>query len=462
MSLFKTKLTALSAAMLLAGCASFKSHELVETQNHAYFASQAYLAELKQADSGHWWYGYQSSELNELIKTALENNHSLRAAQHRYRAALAQLGYQSDQYLPQGGVSAEIERQKLTGDITNQTSVGLSATWEIDLFGRISSLVNAAQAQTYQAAEARVQLMAEVVTGVTRSYFEWQGNQLKLDLVNAQIAALEESLQVLQARVDEGFVSSLDVERTLAQLNQQKTLLPIVKQALYQSQASLAVLLGVPAEQVKLDYHNESLDLALAAPFSLYQPEFAVKLKPEINIAMYQLAEQSALDEASQAALYPSISLTGFAGWINTDGTRLSSNESWSVTPGISWSILSWPALQNQADAQAELTQAAYADYENTLVRVISEAQNSLKAMHYGQQLNAFSQQRVFHALSALEQAQALYEEGSVPYLDLLNARQEALQAERDSLDAKISLIQARVSTYNAFSGGWSRTVLTQ
>ncbi|WP_158968522.1 TolC family protein [Paraglaciecola sp. L3A3] len=457
-----TKLSTLVLALTLAGCVSSQQATQDSTLSNTFFAEQNYAQELAQSETNsQWWQSYQSMQLNSLVTQALESNRNLAAAQLRFRAAMQQLGYEEAQYWPQGGLQGEASRESVAGSVQNSASIGAGINWQLDLFGRISALIEAAEANSLQAQEQRHQLAAEVVSGVARSFFEWQGNQLKLQIINQQIAALVASIDVLQARVDEGFASKLDVNRTYAQLNQQKALLPQIETALYQNKATLAVFLGTTPEQVELSFSADLLSKNLIQPVALIQPDKAVSLRPEISIARYQLLQQSALADAADAALYPDISISGFAGLLNPIGIDLSSNDdAWSLTPQLNWSILSWPALKAQAKAQSSLSQAALADYENTIISVIAESQTALVSMKQSKTLHEFADKRLYYAEQAHLQAKAMYEEGQMPFLDLLSARQDALVAEQASVDAKIAFMLAKISTYKAFSGGWSRTLV--
>ncbi|MFT6472231.1 MAG: TolC family protein [Paraglaciecola chathamensis] len=456
------KLSALTLALTLAGCASGPHLAEKSLAQSAFFAGQNYADELNESGaSNQWWQSYQSPQLDALVKQGLESNRNLQAAQQRLQAAMQQLGYEEAQHLPQGGLQVESSRESAANSIDASANAGANFSWQFDLFGRIAALIKAAEANSFQAQEQKTQLAAEVVSGVTRSFFEWQGNQLKLQIVNQQIAALTESISVLQARVDEGFASKLDINRTYAQLNQQKTLLPQIETALYRNQATLAVLLGQTPSQVQLSFETDLLNNNLIQPVTLNQPEKAVSLRPEISIARYKLLQQSALADAADAALYPDISISGFVGLINPIGNNLSKNDDgWSLTPQLNWSILSWPALKAQAKAQSSLTQAAFLDYENTIISVIAESQTALVNMKQSKNLHEFANQRLLHAEAAHLQAKAMYEEGQMPYLDLLSARQDALVAKQASVDAKVAFMLAKISTYKAFSGGWSRTLV--
>ncbi|MER2494221.1 TolC family protein [Catenovulum sediminis] len=450
-------------ALAISSCATTQEKNNMDVEQMNYFAGKTYAAELtsqQQATENKWWLAYQSEQLNNLVAQGISANHNLRAAQNRYTAALQQLGYEEAQHWPQGGVQLQATRQSVQDQLSTNAQFGASALWQIDLFGRISALTDAALANSLQAQEQQIRLLTEVVSGIVRSYFEWQGKQLKLQIVQQQIAALNESIEVLEARVEEGFASNLDVNRTYAQLNQQKSLLPKIESEMYQIKTTLAVLLGTTADTFTLQTEQQIFSQNLLQPVALAQPEKAIQARSDIHIALHRLTQQQALKEAADAALYPDISISGFVGLLNPTGSSLStSNDAWSVTPQINWSILSLPALKAQANAQDSLAQAALADYENTVVSAVAESQFALVNMQKSKTLIEFADKRLHHAQQANMQAKAMYEEGQVPYLDLLAARQDALIAQQDAVDAKISYTLAKIATYKAFSGGWSRTL---
>ncbi|EWH11430.1 lipoprotein [Catenovulum agarivorans DS-2] len=465
--------TAVATSLLLAACSSttdYQQQAATETAKHSYFSdntnTQNYSHPLLQQTGAsdltmktkQWWLNYKSEQLNALVINAQQNNLNLQSAAKRYAAAQQRLGANKAQYLPQGGLNAEATRASVANQITEEASFGLGLTWQLDLFGRISSLVDAAQAATASAYETQIAINTQVTAGVVRSFIEWQGLTLKQQIVQAQIDALNESVDVLQARVDEGFASHLDLDRTYAQLNQQLAILPQLQTQRFNLQASIAVLTATTPEQINLSFEPSLFSDNLAAPLQIKDSKQALLLRPEIGQAYYQLMQQTALSDSAKAALWPDISIGGFAGLLNPSNISLSADDdAWSVTPSINWSILSWPALQQQAEAQQTLTKAAYDNYQHSIIEVVAESQVALNNLSQSHKLTDYAGTRLSYADKALTQAQAMYEEGQVPYLDLLSARQDALLAKQAAVDAKINLMLAKVSTYKAFSGVWSR-----
>jgi len=140
-------------AVLLSGCAS-KIDRVNEQNLVSDFVAQANVAgELSGADETNWWQKLDSSQLNQLVTDALVNNHNLHTSQLTLKSALARLGEQKAQYLPQGGVEIAAQRSGLGETNSRQSSANIALDWQLDLFGRISALVDAAKASAMSQAE---------------------------------------------------------------------------------------------------------------------------------------------------------------------------------------------------------------------------------------------------------------------------------------------------------------------
>ena len=142
----KYKLTALVVAGLLTGCASKIDELQYQTQLQEYVAKTQIASHLQGQDEINWWQQLNSSQLNNLVMSARSNNHDLHTSQLKLKSALARLGEQKAQYLPQGGVAIDATRSSV-GDVnTRQSAANVNLDWQLDLFGKITALVNAANA----------------------------------------------------------------------------------------------------------------------------------------------------------------------------------------------------------------------------------------------------------------------------------------------------------------------------
>ena len=458
----KTSLTATALLMvaLLSGCAS-KIDTAAEQNLVSELVTQANIAsELSGADEKNWWQKLDSSQLNQLVADALANNHNLQTSQLTLKSALARLGQQKAQYLPQGGVEIAAQRNGLGKSHSRESGANVALDWQLDLFGRITALVDASKSAAISQAEQVRLLQIEVVSSVVKGFVNYQGNVEKQHIVLMQIEALKLSIEVLQAQVDEGVANELDLNRTMAQLRQQQALMPAIEYAKYRDLSTLAVLTGRLTQNLKLT--NEQAILAHEFSVSLSEPNNAIALRPDISRALYDFSQANSLSVAASKALLPDLSLSAFAGVVSIGSNGFSdTQQQWQVAPQLQWSLLSYPALLAQRDAQQFLTKAAYSDYQQVVLNALSESELSLQLLVNQAQQNRFAEQRYQFANNAFLQAEAMYEEGQIPYLELLDARQDVLIAQENSVDTTIASLLAKVNAYQAFNGRWSYALNT-
>ena len=443
------------AIAVLSGCAS-KIDTAAEQQQVNEFVAQAISAEQYVGeDEQNWWYKLGSAQLNQLVSNALANNYDLQTSQLVLKSALARIGEQQAQYLPQGGVEVGAKRSGLGDTNSRQSSANVALDWQLDLFGRITALVDAANSQAMSQAEQVRLLQIEVVSSVVKGFASYQGNLQKQQIIEMQIEALEQSIQVLQAQVDEGVANELDLNRTMAQLRQQQALIPAIEYAKFRDLSTLAVLSAQPTQSLSIE--DERAILSKAFQVSLAKPNQAIALRPDISRALYDFSQANSLSVAASKALLPDISLSGFAGVLSLGSNGFSdTQQQWQVAPQVQWSLLSYPALLAQRDAQQFLSQAAYTDYQQVVLKAINESELSLQYLVNQAQQSRFAEQRYQFANNAFLQAQAMYEEGQIPYLELLDARQDVLIAQENAVDSTISSLLAKVNAYQSFNGRWS------
>ncbi|ETJ48819.1 TolC family protein [Pseudoalteromonas agarivorans] len=453
----KTRLTlsAVLVAAFLSGCASKIDIQSEQNAINDFVAQANIASNVAIADETNWWHKLESKQLNALVNSALANNYNLQTSQLTLKSTLARLGEQKAQYLPQGGVNIGAARSDAPSVFDRQSSANIALDWQLDLFGRITALVDAANASAMSQAEQVRSLQIEVVSSVVKGFVSYQGNVEKQHIIAMQINALEQSIEVLQARVDEGVANELDLNRTMAQLRQQEALMPAIEYAKYSDLSTLAVLTGKLAQDIAIDNEQNLLEQSFSV--ALKNANSAIALRPDISRALYDFSQANSLSVVASKALLPDISLSAFAGVVSIDSTGLkNTDQQWQVAPQLQWSILSYPALLAQRDAQQFLSEAAYSDYQQIVLNAVTQSELSLQMLVNQQQQERYAKQRYGFANKAFLQAQAMYEEGQIPYLELLDARQDVLMAQENAVDTTIATLLAKVNAYQAFNGQWS------
>ena len=155
--------------------------------------------------------------------------------------------------------------------------------------------------------------------------------------------------------------------------------------------------------------------------------------------------------------MLPDVSLDAFVGIVSLGTNTLSNTQQqWQILPQIEWSLLSYPALLAQRDAQQYLSKAAYNEYQKVVLGALNDSELSLRLLSKSIAQKGYADQRYSFANKAFLQANAMYQEGQIPYLALLDARQDVLIAEDNAVNAKITSSLAKVKAYQAFNGRWS------
>jgi multidrug efflux system outer membrane protein len=458
----KTKLTigAVLVATFLSGCANKIDEKQHQQLMQKFIADTEIATQLTGKDEINWWQQLSSTQLNQLVKDALANNYNLQTSQLELQSALARLSAQEADFLPQGGLEIGAQRTSVADNISRQSNANLAMNWQLDLFGRISALVDAANASAMSQAEQLRALQTQVVASVVKGYISYQGNKQKQHIVNMQITALEQSIEVLEARVQEGIANELDLNRTRAQLSRQQALLPETIYAQYRDLSTLALLSGRLSVDLVLKDEQGVFDLPFEV--ALAQPNESIALRPDISQALYEFSQANSLSIAASKALLPDISLHAFAGALSLGNNQLNNTQQqWQVAPQIQWSLLSYPALLAQRDAQQYLSEAAYSQYQQVVLSAINESELSLRLLTKQLEQKGFADKRFTYANNAFIQANAMYQEGQIPYLELLDARQDVLIAQENAVNATISSSLAKVTAYQAFNGRWSYGLIT-
>lgn len=458
-------LTGLSLALLLSGCALTADHQTLMAPDATALAR---LAEEVQAPSAaretqaDWWRAFNDAGLNALVLDALQHNRDLQAAALRLDASLARLDVSRDQLRPQGGLagSADLARSQstLTGlDVVRQESLslGLAASWQLDLFGRIRARIRQAQAELEEQDAARAQVLAEVVSGVVETHTRLAGTARQLKLLERQLASLEESLEVMRLRVEEGIATPLELNRTLALLHEYRARRPELEEAQAGYLETLATLVGVTTHQLSQAYAAE-LPAMDALTLQLPDPERALLDAPELRQAQARVNRAMALSDQARTALYPEISFSGVLGWLSYSSLALGDlREDLEISPQLSWSLLNLSALKASLSAAQLEERAVLAEYEQDLLQVLNRADRAVKAWDARGRLLLEQNRRQGFAVAAFDQARARYEEGVLPYMDYLDAQRDLLDSEATLVEAQSAWLVSYVELQRAFPGHW-------
>ena len=458
-------LAPLAAALSLSACISLAPdyHRPQAPVAASFPGSAAADAAGKAAAATAWQDFFSDARLRQLIEIALANNRDLRLAVLNIEQARAQFQIRRADQLPTVSAGLSGNRQPgTTGGISSVYSAGLLVTaYELDFFGRVRSLTEAAQAQYFATEEARKNVQISLIASVANAYLSLLADEELLALTKKTLAGREESYKLIKLKFDNGAASELD-------LRQAESLVEVARATLAQQQRqraldenALVLLIGQPLpaplpEGVTLASTTMGPELPAGLPSDLLQN------RPDIRQAELQLIAANANIGAARAAFFPRISLTGSAGSASTELGGLFKNGSfvWTFAPQALLTI--FDAGRNQAGLEGARAgrDVAVAQYEKSIQIAFREVADALAGRAtFGDQLRAQQAQAEAEGVR-FKLSELRYQNGVASYLDLLDAQRSLFAAQQAEVQTRLAMMQNRVGLYKVLGGGWSEGAL--
>ncbi len=440
----------------LAGCSMMPAYERPPAPVPVDWPDPAPAAGTPAADVK-WEDFFADARLKALIATALRNNRDLRVAVLNIEQARAQYDIRrADSFPSVGAVVSGSRTPKSGGDSTSVYTAGLAFTaWEIDLFGRIASLSEAALAQYFATEEGRKAAQISLVATVANNWLALVADDELIALTRQTLATREESLRLTKLRFDNGVASELDFRQaqslaegarvTLAQATRQRSL----------DLNALALLLGEP---VPADFATPAGTALLSLPdVPAGLPAEVLVHRPDVRQAEQQLIAANANIGAARAAFFPRITLTAGVGTASSELSGLFKGGSWGWTAAPQLLQPIFDAGRNRAGlASATVSrEIALAQYEKAIQSAFREVADALAGRAtFEDQLRA--QRTVAEAEAVRFRLSELrYTNGVASYLDLLDAQRSLFTAQQALVQTQLQQLQNRVQLYKALGGGW-------
>lgn len=415
---------------------------------------------------GEWWKGFGDPLLDRLIEEAVADNLDVASAKAKVREARATRREAIGGLLPQVDGAGSAERMKTAGTgggVTSQFQAGLDASWELDLFGGNARAVEAATRGADAAEDDLHATLLTLVGDVATNYAEARGLQARIDLARRTAASQRRTAELTRSRFQAGSVSAVDGAKADAQAASTEATIPDLRASYAQAVHRLSVLTGREPGALAASMAPVKPIPAPRRALPTGIPADVLTLRPDVRAAERRLAQATASVGKAEAALYPSVSLTG---QLSTTGVRLgdlgrASSIAWSWGPSVSVPIFQGGKLvaaRDAAEAERDQTLAAWKsavltaleDVENALV---GSAQERIKGRKLAEATARYRQ--------AAELSRTLYAAGSSSFLDVLDAERSLFSAEDALLQSRVAVAVDHVALAKALGGGWTRPVAT-
>jgi multidrug efflux system outer membrane protein len=412
-----------------------------------------------------WWQQFQDPVLNGLIATAVKDNKDVRIAAARVEQFAAQLGTTRSQFFPQLNYSGTAQRERFSentgvplapGVPNPQTTYQALATvsWEIDIWGRIRRLTEAAQAQLFASEEGRRAVILTLVTAVANSYVILRDLDKQLDIAKSTAKTYEETLHLFELRFKGGVISEVELAQVRSQYEQAVAAIPAIEKLVAQQEDALSVLLGHNPGPIPRGRSIDELALPVV-PAGL--PSDLLSRRPDILQAEQQLIAANAQIGAAKALYYPTISLTGFLGAASQELSHLfdSSSRAWNYTGSAAGPIFTGGSIKGQVKQAEAQHQQALVIYEQSIQNAFRDVDDALIDNQKSRQRLAAQGRQVDALRNYARLAWLRFNNGQTSYLEVLDAQRSLFDAELNQTQTQGAVFQALVNIYKAMGGGW-------
>jgi len=448
----------------LSGCVvgpDYRAPDIVTPANFQYEPKDA-----AQTADTQWWKQFGDPLLDALIDEALANNNNVKVAAANVLQAVGVFTQTRSQFFPQVGYGATAGRARSTESgvtpeiamlIPNPASsyqALLSVSWEVDLWGRIARLSEAARANALATDDARQGVILSLVASVASNYIQLRGLDAQLDIAKKTLDTYAESVRLFELQFKYGQVSQMNVAQAQSQYETAAVQIPLLESQIAQTETALSILLGRNPGPIARGKPIDDFMLPVV-PEGL--PSSLLTRRPDLMQSEQTLIAANAQIGAAKALYFPTISLTGAFGTASAELSNLFKGPArvWNYAGQLTGPIFTFGAVSGQV-AQAEAAaQAALYNYRLSIQNAFGDVDNSLIAsIKLKEQLAA--QQKLVAALSDYARlARMQYTGGYAPYSTVLQAEQSLFPAQLNLASVRASMLNSTVAIYKSMGGGW-------
>ena len=465
-------------ALLLSGCMVGPDFVKPDAQvEKEWLQQQETRIKSEPADFSDWWTVFDDPLLNRLIDLASQQNLDLQNAGLRILEARAQLGIAIGSQYPQTQqIGGEANANQLSENAPNGAGadkffynyqLGFDAAWELDFWGRFRRGIESANASLYSTLADYDDILVSLIAEVARTYFDIRTFEQRLAVARENVELQKKSLDIAAARYEGGVADQLDVAQAKALLKQTQATIPPLEAGLRQSKNALAILLGILPTYVQdllgppKPIPTAPIEVAVGIPAEL------LRRRPDVRLAEFQAAAQSAQIGVAKADLYPSFSLVGSIGLQSSDKGGIRSNNAnfsdlftsggitYFIGPTFQLPILNYGRLKNNVRVQDARFQQLVVSYQNTVLRAFQDVEDATVGFLRTQEQKTFLAESVEQYKLSVELSLIQYSEGLTDFQRVIDAQRNLAQQEDAFASATGAVSTNLIALYKALGGGW-------
>lgn len=446
----------ISAWVGLGACSVYKSYERPDMPvvDSLYRQAAATSADTTSIASLSWRELFTDPKLQALIETGLQNNTDLNIARLKVTEAEATLMTSRLAYLPSISFEPSGTLRSVDGNaMTKSYDIAASASWEVDIFGKLTNAKRGAKAALEQSEAYRQAVQTQLIATIANSYYSLLMLDAQLDISERTAAIWGENVRAMKALKAAGDATELAVAQSEASKLSVDASIASLRQQIDQMENTLTALLGIAPQKIDRTTIGEQrfpTELAAGVPLQLLQR------RPDVRQSEAALAQAFYATNAARAAFYPSITLSGSAGWTNAAGAAITNPGQWLSTAVGSLVQPLFNRGKNIANLRIAKAQQeeALLSFRQSLLDAGTDVNNALIQWQTARQRQQIDQQQILSLESTVRSSELLMQYSSQNYLEVLTARQTLLQAELTAVSDRFDEIQGVINLYHALGGG--------
>jgi outer membrane protein, multidrug efflux system len=453
------------AAALLTGCAIGPDYKRPPVAEPQMFRGQPTAEAASLADLP-WWEVFQDIILKNLITEALGRNYDVKIAAARVQEARAQAGVARSEFFPAIDANVGAQRSRFSGALlglpggepstSNLYHGWLTASWELDIWGRIRRSNEAARASLFATEDARRGVWLSLVSDLAQAYFELLALDVRLQIARNSTDAYQSTYNVFQDRLQVGVASKLETSRAEGALGAAQASIPTLESDIVAKENQISVLLGRSPGPIPRGMPMYEQAVVPTVPAGL--PSALLERRPDLRQAEQQLVGANANIGVAKAEFFPKLSLTALFGRASPEVSALTGGSAtiWAVAGMLSGPIFDGGRnLSNYRVSKARWEQVKL-QYEQAVLTALREVSDALTLL--GKLTEAETGQE--RSVKALEEAVGFatdrYQHGFASYFEVLEAQQQLYPGQNTLAQIRRDRLLAHVQLYKALGGGWS------
>lgn len=452
-----SKIIACGATLLLSGCGIYTSYEPQTSVPEQLYGEEVAVSDTVSIGNIHWKDFFTDPYLQELIEKGLAQNTDVQTAGLRVEEAKASLLSAKLAFLPsfalspQGGVST-VEGSKASHTYT----LPVTASWELDIFGKLRNAKRQAKAAYLQSEDYKQAVYSSLIANIANTYYTLLMLDEQLEISRQTAGTWKETVASTQALMDAGQADEAAVSQMRATYYEVENSVVDLEEQINQVENSLSLLLAETPHKIvrgRLSEQRFTLALSVGIPIQM------LSNRPDVRVAERNLEQAFYVTNQANAAFYPSVTLSGSAGWTNSLGEIITNPGKFlaSAVASLTEPLFNKGTLiARRRIAKAQQEEAALS-FKQTLLNAGAEVNDALVSFQVSRKKNENYAQQIVSLEKAYRSTSLLMENGNTTYLEVLTARQSLLSAELAQTANRFKEIQSLINLYQALGGGQER-----